>query len=815
LGSRAARILWLWMVLSACGSVGLIAPQVEGQEFVSGQLLVRPKASLSEADFSRRIQKRGAVHQRTLHRSRVRVLAVKEEQTDMLLADLRADPEIEFAERDYIARACMTVNDPYVLSGSEWHLTKIQAPQAWDAATGVSNVVIAVLDSGINSAHPDLAGRILPGYDFVNNTINPADDFGHGTAVAGTVAAEGNNGVGVAGVAFGCMVLPVKVMDATGAASHSTIAQGIEYAIQQGARIINLSLGGDWSSSTLQNAINDAWSNHVVVVAAAGNNGGTTPQYPGACDHVLAVAASEPDDSRAWFSSYGAYVTLFAPGDTIWTTQRDLYRPYAAWSGTSFSSPVVAGVAALMLSVEPSLSNTQVVDVLKQTADDLGPIGYDSTFAYGRVNAFRAVSAVNPEPAKPTSSLPPAEPTLVPPMTGSSSSTVSPPDLASPSLAITNAPPNGARLASPAVRLSGRASDSVGLDHVEVIVNDGPIQRAAGTTNWDAQVMLAPGYNLVRVRSVDLAGNFSPEVSRRLTYVTFAALTVQTNGLGQVSPDLSGAQLEIGRTYRLRASPGPGQLFAGWSGGVASPAPGLSFTMRSNLAVVANFAPNPFPAVRGAYAGIMANTNGITPDNSGYFSLALGSFGAFSGRVLTAGKRFGFSGRFDLAGNASVNVRRGLMAPLALVLNVDLVHGSDQVAGSVGDGNWISGLIADRNVFNFLYNPAQQAGLRAFILQRAPDNSTAADGLSRISLSGRTNVRGQLSDGRTFSASSALAKNGDCPIYLSLNRGSEMVLGWLNFGAGQGPTASGSVLWVKTGTNAFAATLQAAPAPQP
>ena len=307
-----------------------------------GRILVKPKPHLSDAEFSRRVTAHGALHRGTLARANVRVLAVAAEQTEIVLAALQNDPDIEFAERDYVAHACTLPNDPYVVSGNEWHLGKIQALQAWNLTVGASNVVIAILDSGINAAHPDLAGRVLPGYDFVNGDTDATDDCGHGTAVAGTVVAAGNNGLGVAGVAYGCTILPVKVMDAWGSASHSTIAQGIEYAVQQGARIINLSLGGDWPSSTLQNAINYAWSNNVVVVAAAGNNGSTVPQYPGACDHVLAVAACEPDDSRSWFSSYGSYVTLFAPGDNIWTTQRDLSNPYGAWSGTSFSSPVVA-----------------------------------------------------------------------------------------------------------------------------------------------------------------------------------------------------------------------------------------------------------------------------------------------------------------------------------------------------------------------------------------------------------------------------------------------------------------------------------------
>jgi len=233
--------------------------------------------------------------------------------------------------------------------------------------------------------------------------------------------------------------------------------------------------------------------------------------------------------------------------------------------------------------------------------------------------------------------------------------------------------------------------------------------------------------------------------------------------------------------------------------------------MRTNLALVANFVTNPFPAVSGIYSGLVANTNSITPDNSGYFALAVTRSGLFSGQLRCAGQRNGFSGRFNLGGDAAIRVRRGLTAPLTLAVHVDLTNGSDNVSGSLSDGTWVSPLAGGRNVFNASSNPAQQAGLRSFVLERKQDSATAAAGLSQISAGGATSVRGKLNDDRPFSTGSALAKNGDCPFYLSLNRGTEMVIGWLNFPAGQAPTASGTVLWVKTGTNAFATTLQAAP----
>lgn len=772
-------------------------------ETIPGRLLIKPMAHLTDAEFSRRLVHHSAFERHSLARTRVRVVNVPEARTDEILRALNQDPDIEFAEKDYVAHACGSLNDPYVASGSEWHLAKIQALDAWSLTAGISNVVIAVLDSGINAAHPDLAGKILPGYDFVNNVSDPVDDFGHGTAVAGTLIAAGNNNVGVAGVSYGCRILPVKVMDAWGSASHSAIAEGIEFAVQKGARIINLSLGGDWSSSTLQNAINYAWSNNVLVVAAAGNNGSTTPQYPGACDHVLAVASSSPDDSRSWFSSYGSYVTIYAPGENIWTTQRDLSNPYGAWSGTSFSSPVVAGVAALVLSLKSSLANEELFDVLKQTSDDLGAPGYDAVFSYGRINALYAVNAVSPVPAEPVSPgytnvvLPPPPPAQTP-------------EVVPPTIALLSAPPNNARLFTPGIVLAGVAADNVAIDRVELQLNGGPVQIASGTTEWTASLALVPGQNTVRMWSVDLAGNVSTEVIRIFTYVMTARLTTQLIGMGTIVPDLRGRDLEVGKTYRIRAVPGYGQLFAGWSGGINSDSPLLAFTMQTNLSLVANFVPNPFPAVHGMYGGLMVNTNGVTPGNSGSFALAVGRSGLFSGRVMTAGNRSGFTGRFNLAGESLTTVRRGLAPPLTLALHLDLTNGTDRVTGSVSDGNWNSRVVSDRNVFNALFNPAQQAGVRSFILERAQDNAAAAAGMSRISPGGSTNVRGKLSDGRVFATASALARNGDCPFYLSMNHGNEVVIGWLNFPATQSPAASGTVLWVQTGTNSFATMLQAA-----
>lgn len=828
----------------------------------------------------------GAVSRFTLRHLNVRVVNVSEQNADAVLAALRNDPDIEFAERDYIAQAAFVPNDPYV--GDEWHLAKIQAFQAWQATTGSSNVVVAILDSGANMNQPDLAGRLLPGYDFVNGTASVTDDFGHGTAVCGTVAADGNNGLGVAGVAYGCSVMPVKVMDSSGFAAYSTIASGIKFAVDNGARVINLSIAGSDASATLQQAIDYAWSNNVVVVAAAGNAATNTPMYPAACNHVLGVSATAADDSLAYFSSYGSYVQISAPGTMIWTTQSDTNHPYGAWQGTSFASPVVAGVAALVISANPTLSNDQVVSLLEQSADDLGAPGYDPYFGYGRVDALRAVGLASAAPGA-VVSMPQETPAVVlsspasnsqfalgtsillqaiasastpggaitnfafvvdgvtvasgagstltfnwtPTIAGEYSITaivtddqgftatsaaaeiqVGNADTAPPTVTISTAPANGAKLTTASVFIGGTASDNVAVQAVEVSVNNGQPQLATGTTNWTAQVALAPGPNLIHVYSVDTSGNVSMSATLSVTWVVTSTLTVQTSGLGTVSPSLNGANLQIGRTYTLKANPGEGQAFAGWNGSVAQLRT-LTFVMQSNMVLTANFVSSPFPAVTGNYAGLVANANAMTPNNSGYFGLTVTTSGAFSGKLLLGGGRYGFHGQFDVSGNATTIVNRGpTLTLLSFALHIDLSNGTDQVTGSLTDGAWVSGVSADKNVFNAQANPAAQAGSRDFILQQANNAAVEAGiGLGRISTSGLANVSGSLDDGTKFRTSSMLAKNGDCPFYLSLNKGSGMVIGWLNFPASASPTASGTVLWINSGTNQFTAELRAASMP--
>ena len=449
------------------------------QDAAPNRILVRPKAGVTDAALTSVWAANAVSEHHRLPQHNVRVMNVLPAQRDAVLQLLRRNPNIEFAEPDYIARSCLTPNDPYFASGAEWHLPKIQAPQAWNVTTGNTNIILAIVDTGVDLTHPDLAGRLLPGYNFVSNSSDPTDDNGHGTAVSGTAAATGNNGVGVAGLAWNCLILPVKVLDASGSATYSAVAQGITYAADHGARVINLSLGGSSSSSTLQSAIDYAWSKGVVIIAAAGNNGNSQPSYPGACNHVVAVSALQSNDTLPSWSSYGSYVSLSAPGVGIWTCNTN--ETYASWSGTSFSSPIVAGVATLVASIKPTLSNTQIVSILKSTADDLGSAGYDIYYGYGRVNANSAVLAANGGPP--------------------------PPDTQAPTVAITS--PRGGTLLKGNVNISVSASDNVGVVRTECYVDGaliGSSTSASATFAWSSSSVV-DGTHALQARAYDAAGN--------------------------------------------------------------------------------------------------------------------------------------------------------------------------------------------------------------------------------------------------------------------------------------------------------------------
>ncbi|WP_134702761.1 S8 family peptidase [Ammoniphilus sp. YIM 78166] len=292
--------------------------------------------------------------------------------------------QIEYAEPNYTFKAFYTPNDPF-FSSFQYGLQRVQAPSAWDVTQSTPTTIIAILDTGVDPNHPDLRGKLLQGYDFVERDLAPNDANGHGTHVAGIAAAVTNNAVGIAGMAPRASILPVRVLGSDGSGSLQAVANGIIYAANQGAQVINLSLGSPATSTTLQNAIQYAWNRGTVIVAAAGNENSRTPNYPANYPHVIAVAATNQNDTRASFSNYGRWVEVAAPGQSILSTYPG--SRYTYLSGTSMAAPYVAGLAALLAA--QGRSQTQIRDAILNTADPVAGTGV--FWVHGRINAARAV----------------------------------------------------------------------------------------------------------------------------------------------------------------------------------------------------------------------------------------------------------------------------------------------------------------------------------------------------------------------------------------------------------------------------------------
>jgi subtilisin family serine protease len=450
------------------------AQTVEG-EHVSGRLLVQRTLGASSSAVSRALAAAGAQVEKELPEVRISVLKVPEAAAGRVSSALTQSGLFTFVEPDFIAHASqsMTPDDPDF--SSQWHLTKISGPTGWVVTTGLSTVPIAVIDSGIDTSHPDLVPKTIAGWNFLTGTSNTTDDYGHGTAVSGVAAAATNNLTGVSGVAWGNPIMPLVVIDSTGSGSYSNVASAIDYAADHGVRVINISLGGTSASSALQNAVNYAWSKGAVVVAAAGNGGSNTPYYPAACQNVIAVSATDQNDNLASFSSYGSWVSLSAPGTYILTTQQP--STYGYWQGTSFSSPIVSGVAALVLSLKPGLSASALVSLLEQNTDDLGAPGWDQYFGWGRVNVYKAVQAANAGDSTP------------------------------PTVAIAS-PASGVTVAG-TISVTGTATDNVGVTSIQFLV-DGQV-AASGTSSpysfsWNT-ANVTNGSHTLTVDAYDAAGN--------------------------------------------------------------------------------------------------------------------------------------------------------------------------------------------------------------------------------------------------------------------------------------------------------------------
>ncbi|WP_077489450.1 S8 family serine peptidase [Sinomonas mesophila] len=383
-------------------------------EHVEGQILVKFRNDGARAGV---LRQHGLSDGPSIGSTGARLIRVPAGKELRLVAALGNNPAVEYAEPDavatvatadeYFPRQYALQNDGQSFTNTAGTVTvaggkadaDIDAVDAWTVTTG-GGTKVAILDTGVATDNADITPKVAARANFSSST-NGEDFYGHGTHVAGIVAATADNTVGVAGVCPGCTILDGKVLNDAGSGSASSIARGIDWAVAQGAKVINMSLGMRVSSSTLEIAVNNAWKQGAVIVAAAGNTGTQSKIYPGAYTNVIAVAATDNRDAKASFSTYGAkWVDVAAPGVNIYSTfpnhafaLGDAYGRSPGFdiaSGTSMASPIVAATAALAWSAHPGSTNASVRQKVESTADRIKP-GTGSYWAHGRVNAGKAV----------------------------------------------------------------------------------------------------------------------------------------------------------------------------------------------------------------------------------------------------------------------------------------------------------------------------------------------------------------------------------------------------------------------------------------
>ena len=441
--------------------------------WAKGRLLVGPRAGLSDQEFDKVLKSQNARSKGRFKQTNTHVIelpAGADEVTTMQA--LKKDRRLKYVELDMAVMHSAIVTDPSY--SSSWALPKIQSPTAWDVANG-SGITVAVLDSGVDSSHPDLAGNLVSGWNMVDNNSNTSDVNGHGTKVSGTTAALANNGTGSAGVAWGAKIMPLRISNADGLAYWSTIAQAITWAADRGAKVANISFDSLSASASVISAADYMRSKGGVVVVAAGNSGAL--QTHPASDSLLVAAATDSSDNRASWSSYGDYVDVAAPGVSIYTTA--VGGGYASVSGTSFASPITAATVALMMSANSRLAPSDVDKILKSTAVDRGTVGYDQYYGYGRVDAGKAVATARSYVAS---------------------------DTQAPTISITS--PTGGKVVG-VVPVDVNYSDNVGVARAELYVNGSKV-ATDGTSPfafaWDTAAYGDGSYTLV-AKAYDAAGN--------------------------------------------------------------------------------------------------------------------------------------------------------------------------------------------------------------------------------------------------------------------------------------------------------------------
>ncbi len=409
-------VLLAWTTTLIWGASPEIRQAPRGTDRVEGEVLVRWRTRPTASELSAL----GVGHSLAIVDAQRIVLSGI--GTDAALDSLRKNPNVLWAQPNYRYHALQCVPaEPFYATDQTWEMAQIHAPQGWGlfpncptTPPGGAAITVALVDTGLDFSHPDLAAAAVPGWDYIHGDADASDDEGHGTFVAGLIAASWNN-QGMAGVAGGVRILPMKVLDSGGNGTSDSVVQGILGAVSGGAKIINLSLGGGGFGDAEQQALDTAISAGLIVVAASGNDGGAV-LYPAAYPPVVSVGATDPTGNVAWYSNRGENLDLVAPGgggaagfnssidmfSAAWSGAPSAYFPrrgpgvpdneYCSGAGTSYATPLVSAAMALVWSLYPQWTASQVQDRVISSTDDLGTPGWDTTYGYGRLNLERALA---------------------------------------------------------------------------------------------------------------------------------------------------------------------------------------------------------------------------------------------------------------------------------------------------------------------------------------------------------------------------------------------------------------------------------------